>query len=175
MIISLCWIHCPILQSGCGCFFYFCTFSLLESTQRMVLKASFQTLQGHFFCLNLLPLSHPIPGTKHSLTNQLILAGGMKSAGAVPTFSLRSIPPGRANPSLHTERASRPLSEKKLCTHSEWLLGTVTTETLPTFISPRLWQTELNTFPFTTFSFYLILEALILGAPVVQSVSTQCL
>lgn len=49
VIISLCWIHYPLLQSGCGCFFNFCTFSLVESTKRMVLKASFQTLQGHSF------------------------------------------------------------------------------------------------------------------------------
>lgn len=49
VIISLCWTHYPILQSSCGCFLNFCTFSLLESTKRMVLKASFQTLQGHSF------------------------------------------------------------------------------------------------------------------------------
>lgn len=46
VIISLCWIHYSILQSGCRSFLNFCTFSLLESTKRMVLKASFQTLQG---------------------------------------------------------------------------------------------------------------------------------
>ena len=49
VIISLCWIHKTVLQSDCGCFLNFCTFRLVESTERMVLKASFQTLQGHSF------------------------------------------------------------------------------------------------------------------------------
>lgn len=49
VIISLYWIHYPLLRSGCGCFWNFCTFRLVESTERMVLKTSFQTLQGHSF------------------------------------------------------------------------------------------------------------------------------
>lgn len=49
VIISLCWTHYPVLQSDCGYFLNFCTFHLVESTGRMVLKVSFQTLQGHSF------------------------------------------------------------------------------------------------------------------------------
>lgn len=59
VIISLCWIHYPLLQSGCGCFFNFCTFSLVESTERMVLKASFQALQGHSFVWIYFPFPTP--------------------------------------------------------------------------------------------------------------------
>lgn len=59
VIISLCWTHYPVLQSSCGCFLNFCTFSLLESTKRMVLKASFQTLQGHSFVWIYFPFPTP--------------------------------------------------------------------------------------------------------------------
>lgn len=59
VIISLCWIHYPVLQSGCGCFLNFCTFRLPESTKRMVLKASFQTLQGRSFVWIYFPFPTP--------------------------------------------------------------------------------------------------------------------
>lgn len=105
-------------------------------------KNLFSDTSGAFFCLNLLPVSHPVPGTKPSPTNQLRLAGGMKSAGAVPSSSPGSAQPGLANPSLHVERGSRLFTEAELCTHSTWPFRTVTVETLPKFVLPRLWQAE---------------------------------
>lgn len=108
-------------------------------------KNLFSDTSGAFFCLHLLPLSHPVPGTKHSPTNQLSLAGGMKSAGAVPSSSPGSAQPGLVNPPLHVERESQQLSKARLCAHVEWHFWTVTVKTLPTVILLRSWQTELDT------------------------------
>lgn len=90
-------------------------------------KSLFSDTSGAFFCLNVLSLSHPVPGTKHSLTNRLRLAGRMKSAGAVPSSS----PNSAHSRSLRVERAAWLLSEAELCTHAKGLLGRAKAEILP--------------------------------------------
>lgn len=89
--------------------FHFCTFRLVESTERMVLKTSFQTLQGHSFVWVYFPFPTlslaPNPASQISSDWQ----EGWSQAGLcqVPLQAQLGRP---ANPSLHIGRESRLLS-----------------------------------------------------------------
>lgn len=157
VVISLCWIHETVLQSGGGCFLNLCTFSPVESTKRMVLKASFQTLQGHSFVWTYFPFP-----TRSLAPNAGLQIGSEWQTGwsqqrlcQVPFQALftRAV---LTNPPLHTEKASPRLSETELGTHAKWLLGTVTAETLPTdfYLDCVRWSRILYKWPSFLFTWY---------------------
>lgn len=159
VIISLCWIHSTILQSGWGCFLNFCTFSLVESTERMVLKASFQTLQGHSFVW----IYFPFPTQSLAPNTALQISSDWQEEWSqqelVPSSSWALFTQASLTFSPHRRSISTALRNTTLYTHQIAFGGSYSRDP-PTFILPRLCHMEPSTLQFTTFSLNLILEAL---------------
>lgn len=139
-IISLCWIHKTLLQSGCGCFFNFCTFRLVESTKKNGAKSLFQILQGHSFVWMYFPFP-PCPWHQTQPYKWKQTGGPDEVSGGCAKFLSKLC---SLTHSLRIERAAQLLSEAELVYMPRGSWGELSRDP-PTLILPRLCQTRSRT------------------------------